>query len=62
MLGTVRGFNDVQSLNAVDPIDATLSGIVTEVKPEHPLNVSLSIDVTPSGIYTDVKPEHPLNV
>ena len=44
-----------ESGNALKPILVTLSGIVTRVSPEHPLNASPPMDVTPSGIVTRVK-------
>ena len=49
VLGTVRGFKDVQSLNASTLIDVTVLGIVTEVNAAHPANTVLPTIVTPSG-------------
>ena len=51
--------NDEQPENALSPIEVTLSGIVTLVNDEHPLNPP--IEVTPSGITTLVSDEHPSN-
>ena len=39
----------------------TLSGIVTEVRPEQPVNAALPMLVTLAGIVTDVSPEQPEN-
>ena len=51
-----------QSSNVVLPlIEVTLSGIVIEVKLEHPENAPLAIEVTLSGIVIEVKLEHPKN-
>ena len=41
------------------PIDVTLSGMVTDVKPLHSRKAYEPIDVTPSGMVTDVKPLQP---
>ena len=38
VFGTVRGFKDVQKLNAKFPIDVTVLGIVTEVNLEQSPN------------------------
>ena len=43
------------------PIDVTLSGMVTDVKPLQSRKAELSIDVTLSGMVTDVKPLQPWN-
>ena len=51
--------NDLQSSNALAPIEVTPSGITTLVSDEHPLNPP--IEVTPSGITTLANDEHPLN-
>jgi hypothetical protein len=45
--------------NAPAPMEVTLDGIVTEVKPE-PWNASVPMEVTLDGIVTEVKSE-PLN-
>ena len=42
--------------NALSPIDVTLSGMVTDVKPLQPEKAYSPIDVTLSGMVTDVKP------
>ena len=45
--------------NALSPIDVTLSGMVTDVKPLHSRKAYEPIDVTPSGMVTGVKPLQP---
>ena len=42
-------------LNALSPMDVTLSGMVIEANDEQPLNAYLPIDVTLSGMVIDVK-------
>ncbi len=54
--------NAVQSANALVPIDVILSGIVTETKLVHVLNVSVSINVIPLPKLIDVKSVQFLNI
>ena len=46
-----------QSLNAEDPMEVTLEGIFTEVKPEQPEKAEAPMEVTLEGIVIDVKRE-----
>lgn len=51
----------VQLQKALLPIAVTLSGIVSDVKLEHPLNAPLWISITDLGIMIDDKLVHPEN-
>ena len=53
---TAVNISGATPLNAEYPIEVTLEGIVTEVKPVQPENAEAPIEVTPSGIVTEVKP------
>ena len=50
-----------QKLKTSFSMHVTRSGMVADIKFEHPENAPLSIRVTPEGILTFVKPEHPEN-
>jgi hypothetical protein len=50
--------NSLQLEKASSPIDVTLLGIVTEVRPEQPSKALLPMDVTLLGITV---PLHPIN-
>ena len=52
-------FNNLQSLNALLPIDFRIVGSNILVKDEHPLKDFLSIEVTDDGIDISVSDEHP---
>ena len=49
-------------LKASFPMEVTLAGIVTEVKPLQPKNADSPMVVMPEGIVKEVKPEHRANV
>ena len=49
----------VQPEKADSPIDVTLLGMVTEVRPEQPEKADHPMDVTLLGMVTEVKPEQP---
>jgi hypothetical protein len=51
--------SEVVRLNALDPIDVTLAGIVMEVSPVALLNALFPIDVTSAGITTAPAHEDP---
>ena len=51
----------VQPRKADSPMDVTLSGMVTEVRPSHPENASLPKEVTSSPIMMVFRVVRPLN-
>ena len=52
----------VQPEKADSPIDVTLLGMVTEVRPEQPEKADHPMDVTLLGMVTEVRLEHSRNV
>jgi hypothetical protein len=49
----------VQFLNALSPIDKTLTGIEIATKPEQPWNARAPIETTVFGMEIAVNAEHP---
>ena len=49
-------------LNATSPIEVTPSGMVIEIREEHPLKVASPIEVTEFGMVIEVREEHNWNV
>ena len=57
----VTDFRLLQSVKAFLPMDSTLLGIVTDVRPVHSLNAPSPMEVTPLPILMDFMPLQPPN-